>query len=54
MFITVKELAQELGVKVLTIRKLIKDGVLPDPVSLTSHIVFWKTEEITQWLNNRG
>ena len=54
MFVTVKELAKELGVKVMTIRKLIDNGVLPKPVKLTSHVVFWKTEEITQWLNNRG
>ena len=53
MFITTRELAKEMGVKVVTIRKLIDKGVLPKPVRLTCKTVFWKTEEISEWLDKK-
>jgi excisionase family DNA binding protein len=52
--ITVKDLANTIGLSVPTIRKMYRDGKMPAPIQLSDRVIFWRKEVIDQWLKEKG
>jgi predicted DNA-binding transcriptional regulator AlpA len=52
--VTVKDLAQILGLTLPTVRKLYTTGKMPAPIRLSDRVIFWKKDVIEQWLKEKG
>jgi predicted DNA-binding transcriptional regulator AlpA len=52
--ISISELAAELNVKPITIRRWIKTGHLPPPIRLTRERHFWPRAQLESWFAARS
>jgi excisionase family DNA binding protein len=51
-WISTGELARLLDVKIGTLRKLHRDGVLPPAIRIGTRLLRWRREDIQQWMAN--
>lgn len=51
-FVTQKQLAERLGVSILTVHRWAKDGTLPRPLRFGRRCIRWRVAELEQFFDN--